>query len=92
MRRLAAALAVAVLAGAAFTLATPREDDRPVDPSGAAAREAIAEATRIVPGRLVGVARDTDNGKWEVTIDQEGRQYEVELDPATLSLLRLDYD
>ncbi len=92
MRRLAATLAAAVLAGAGFALTTTREDDRPVDPSGAAAQEAIAEATRIVPGRLVGVARDTDNGKWEVTIDQDGREYEVELDPATLTLLRLDYD
>jgi uncharacterized membrane protein YkoI len=90
MRRLAAALAVAALAWAAF--AGTREDDRPVDPSDPAAQEAIAEATRIVPGRLVGVARDTDNGKWEVTIAQDGREYEVELDPATFTLLRLDYD
>jgi hypothetical protein len=92
MRRIAAAVAAAVLAWGAFTLATTPDDDRPVDPSGAAAQEAIAEATRIVPGRLVGVARDTDNGKWEVTIDQDGREYEVELDPVTLTLLRLDYD
>jgi Peptidase propeptide and YPEB domain len=84
---LLAAVAIAWAGSTAF-----REDDQPVDPSGAAAREAIAEATRIVPGRLVGVARDTDNGKWEVTIDQDGREYEVELDPATLDLLRLDYD
>lgn len=84
---LLAAVAIAWAGFAAF-----REDDQPVDPSGAAARKAIAEATRIVPGRLVGVARDTDNGKWEVTIDQDGREYEVELDPATLDLLRLDYD
>jgi hypothetical protein len=90
MRRLAVLLAVVAVAwGGSMAL---REDDQPVDPSGAAAREAIAEATRIVPGRLVGVARDTDNGKWEVTIAQEGREYEVELDPATLNLLRLDYD
>ena len=90
MRRLAAALVVAALAWAAF--AGTREDDRPVDPSDPAAQEAIAEATRIVPGRLAGVARDTDNGKWEVTIAQDGREYEVELDPATFTLLRLDYD
>ncbi len=90
MKRLAALLAVAAVAWGAFV--GFREDDRPVDPASAGAREAIAEATRIVPGRLVGVARDTDNGKWEVTIDQDGRDYEVELDPATLNLLRLDYD
>jgi hypothetical protein len=91
VRRIAVLLAV-VAAVAWGGLTALREDDQPVDPSGAAAREAIAEATRIVPGRLVGVARDTDNGKWEVTIDQDGREYEVELDPATLNLLRLDYD
>jgi uncharacterized membrane protein YkoI len=90
MRRLAIALAVAALAWVAFVGA--REDDRPVDPSDPAAQEAIAEARLIVPGRLVGVARDTDNGKWEVTIAQDGREYEVELDPATFTLLRLDYD
>ena len=91
MRRLAALLAVAAaVAWGAFV--GFRDDDRPVDPASAGAPEAIAEATRIVPGRLVGVARDTDNGKWEVTIAQDGREYEVELDPATLNLLRLDYD
>ena len=91
MRRLLAAAAVvaALVVGAIITV---RDDDRPVDPTGPAAQAAIAEATRIVPGRLVGVARDIDNGKWEVTIDQDGREYEVELDPATLKLLRLDYD
>lgn len=90
MKWLAALLAGAAVAWGAFV--GFREDDRPVDPASAGARAAIAEATRIVPGRLVGVARDTDDGKWEVTIDQDGREYEVELDPATLSLLRLDYD
>lgn len=91
MRRLAAAIAVAAVLAMGVVL-TGGDDDKPVDPRGAAAQEAIAEATRIVPGRLVGVARDTDNGKWEVTIDQDGREYEVELDPTTLTLLRLDYD
>ena len=90
MRWLAVALAAVALAWGAR--AGLREDDRPVDPAGAAAQEAIAEATQIVPGRVVGVARDTDNGKWEVTIAQDGREYEVELDPVTLGLLRLDYD
>jgi uncharacterized membrane protein YkoI len=91
MRLLAALLvAGALLLGA--TLLTREDDDRPVNPTTAAARDAIAEATRIVPGRLVGVARDSDNGKWEVTIAQHGREYEVELDPDTLTLLRLDYD
>jgi hypothetical protein len=42
-----------------------------------------------VPGR---VPCDVDNGKWEVTIAQDERGYEVELAPADLTLLRLDYD
>lgn len=69
-----------------------RDDDRPVDPSTPAAQRAIAAATEIVPGDLVDVRRDEDNGKWEVTVRQRGDEYEVELDPATMSLLRLDYD
>jgi hypothetical protein len=38
------------------------------------------------------VARDRDNGKWEITIVQDGREYEVELTPRDLTLLRVDYD
>jgi hypothetical protein len=91
-RRLAAlALAAAVAAAVAF-VAWPREDDRPVDPSTPAAQRAIATALEVVPGRVLGVFRDTDDGKWEVAIAQEGREYEVELAPGDLGLLRVDYD
>ena len=69
-----------------------RDDDRPVDPSRPDAQRAVAAALEVVHGRVLGVARDEDNGKWEVTIAQEGRQYEVELAPGSMDLLRLDYD
>jgi uncharacterized membrane protein YkoI len=69
-----------------------RDDDRPVDPSTPGAQRAISVATEVVPGELVDVRRDEDNGKWEVTLRQHGSDYEVELDPATFTLLRLDYD
>jgi Peptidase propeptide and YPEB domain len=89
----AAGLAVLLPAAIAVTVAAwPRQDDRPVDPSTPQARRAVAVAKEVVPGRVVGVARDTDNGKWEITIVQEGREYEVELAPRDLTLLRLDYD
>jgi len=83
----------AVVAGALILVgATRRDDDVPVDPTTPEARRAAATALEVVHGRVVGVARDRDNGKWEVTIDQEGGLYEVELEPRTLRLLRLDYD
>ena len=69
-----------------------RDDDRPVDPANPAAQRAIAAAHEVVPGELVHVRRDEDNGKWEVTLRLQGDDYEVELDPATMSLLRVDYD
>ena len=78
---------VALLAGRAL-----RDDDRPIDPSQPAAQRAIAVASEVVPGTLVDVRRDEDNGKWEVTLRQGGRDYEVELEPATMTLLRVDYD
>ena len=88
-----AALAVlsiaALVSGGAVVL---RDDDRPVDPSRPDARRAAAAALEVVPGRVRGVARDEDNGKWEITILQEGREYEVELAPGDLTLLRVDYD
>jgi uncharacterized membrane protein YkoI len=77
---------------AAGILALPREDDRAVDPATPEARRAAAVARGIVPGRVLQVATDADSGKWEVTIAQDGREYEVELDGANLGLLRLDYD
>ena len=91
MRRLAlaAALVAALVWGGATLL---RDDDRPVDPSRPDARRAAAAALEVVPGRVRGVARDEDNGKWEVTILRRDREYEVELNPKDLSLLRVDYD
>jgi uncharacterized membrane protein YkoI len=91
-RRVAALLAAALLAGGALALAAPSEDDEPVDPRSAGARSASAVALEVVPGRVTGVARDRDNGKWEVTIRQDGRDFEVELHPDDLALLRIDYD
>jgi uncharacterized membrane protein YkoI len=46
-----------------------------------------------VPGEVVDVRRDSDDAhKWEVTLRREnGRVYEVELEPDTLALLRIDY-
>jgi hypothetical protein len=40
----------------------------------------------------VEVARDRDNGKWEVSVEQRDRRYEVELAAGTFELLRLDFD
>jgi hypothetical protein len=86
-----AAFATLVLAALVFAV-WPREDDYAVDPSSPQAREAIAVAQGVVPGRLIEVTRDRDNGKWEVVIAQGDREYEVELNASDLSLLRLDYD
>jgi len=91
MGRLAPAIAAAAVAALAFVL-LPREDDVLVDATHPRARQAISVAREIVPGSLVDVRRDRDNGKWEVTIRQEEREYEVELSPADLALLRVDYD
>jgi hypothetical protein len=92
MRRLAvAAVLVAALVWGGSTVF--REDDRPVDLDRPDARRAAAAALEVVPGRVLGVAVDEDNGKWEVTIRQQDREYEVELAPDDeLTLLRLDYD
>jgi hypothetical protein len=90
MRKALAVLVVAALAWGAASL--PREDDEPVDPRRPDARRASDVALEVVPGRVVGVARDRDNGKWEITIVQDGREYEVELTPRDLTLLRVDYD
>ena len=87
MALLAAALLVAVLA---LVLA---DDDVLVDPNEPAALAAIAAARDVVPGEVVDVRRDSDDAhKWEVTLRREnGRVYEVELEPDTLALLRIDY-
>jgi uncharacterized membrane protein YkoI len=85
MKRLAALLAALALAGCG-------EDDVPVDRDTPDARRAVSEALAVVSGRVVEVARDRDNGKWEVVIQQEDGRYEVELAPGTFELLRLDWD
>jgi uncharacterized membrane protein YkoI len=86
-----AALLVVALAAVALAV-TGRDDDRLVDPDRPDARRAIAVAVQVVPGRLVDVRRDSDNGKWEVTLHADGRDYEVELASPDLALLRIDYD
>jgi hypothetical protein len=88
--RLAAVVAILLLAALAFAV-WPREDDYAVDPTTPQAREAVAVAQGVVPGRLIEVTRDRDNGKWEIIIAQGEREYEVELNP-DLTLLGLDYD
>ena len=76
----------------ALALAGCAEDDVPVDRDTPDARRAVAEALAVVSGRVVEVARDRDNGKWEVIVEQEDDRYEVELAPGTFELLRLDFD
>jgi hypothetical protein len=91
MRRLLPALLVCgALAWGGATLL--RDDDVPVDMDTPGARRAAAEARSVVSGRVVEVARDRDNGKWEVIVEQEGGRYEIELEPETFKLLGLDYD
>ena len=69
-----------------------RDDDVAVDPDTPGARRAVEVAVEVVPGRVLAVYRDRDNGKWEVHVAQDGGRYEVELDPADFGLIRLDYD
>jgi uncharacterized membrane protein YkoI len=76
----------------ALALAGCGEDDLPVDRDTPDARRAVAEALAVVSGRVVEVARDRDNDKWEVVVEQDDRRYEVELAPGTFELLRLDWD
>ena len=76
----------------ALVLSGCGEDDVPVDRDTPGARRAVAEALMVVSGRVVEVARDRDNGKWEVIVEQASGRYEIELDPGTFELLRLDYD
>jgi hypothetical protein len=90
-RRLAAVVAILLLAALVFAV-WPRQDDYAVDPTTPQARRAIEVAKAVVPGSLIKVTRDRDNGKWEVIIAQGDREYEVELHATDLSLLRLDYD
>jgi hypothetical protein len=90
--RLITVLAVLALAVAGVVWAVPGEDDKPVSRADPRAQQAIAVAREIVPGDVVDVSRDSDNGKWEVTIRQGGAEHEVELAPDDLELLRVDYD
>jgi hypothetical protein len=90
MGRLTAAAAV-VLALAAGGCEI-RDEDKPVDPRTPAAQRAVERAREVVAGALVDVRRDSDNGKWEVTVRQDGHDYEVELAARDMSLLRIDYD
>ena len=90
MGRLAAAAVAALVAGGLWAL--PEEDDRPVNTAEPRARQAMAVAREVVHGSVVDVSRDSDNGKWEVTIRQDGHEYEIELAPEDLRLLRVDYD
>jgi hypothetical protein len=86
-RVIALLVAAAVLTGCGV-----RDDDRPVDPADPLAQRAVAIAREVVDGRLVDVRRDQDNGKWEVTLRQGDREYEVELAAGDMALLRIDYD
>jgi hypothetical protein len=88
---LIAVLAAVAIALIAWTIFGGEDDDVPVDPDTPQARAAAAAAVDVVPGRVVGVFRDRDNGKWEIAVVQEGREYEVELSHPDLVLLRLDY-
>ena len=83
--RIAAPLVALALAGCG-------EDDVPVDRDTPDARRAVSAALAVVSGRVVEVARDRDNGKWEVIVEQRDGRYEVELAPGTFELLRLDFD
>ena len=85
MRRAAVIVVALVLLGCG-------EDDVPVDRDTPDARRAVDEALTVVSGRVVEVARDRDNDKWEVVVEQGDRRYEVELAPGTFELLRLDWD
>ena len=90
MGRLISAVAVVLAGGVLWAL--PGEDDQPINTAEPRARQAIAVAQEIVHGSVVDVSRDSDNGKWEVTVRQGGHEYEVELAPKDLGLLRVDYD
>ena len=91
-RRSLAALVLAALSVAGFALLRTDDDVR-VDATRADARAAIEAARAVVPGQLVDVSRDRDgHHKWEVTLRANGTEYEVELLPGTLALLRIDYD
>ena len=79
-----AALALALLAARGRPARRPRR-------TRARGRRSPSRA-RSCPARLVDVRRDRDNGKWEVTMRQGERDYEVELAPDDLALLRVDYD
>lgn len=86
------ALALAIVGTLAAREAGPFDDDRSVARDDPGAPEAIAAATQVVRGRPVAVARDGDDGRWEVTIRSPEGDFEVELDPVDLALRGIDYD
>jgi zona occludens toxin (predicted ATPase) len=86
-----ALVAVVVVTWAIVTF-TGGDGDISVDPASPDARRAATVAQGVVSGRVVHVARDREDGKWEITIAQDGREYEVELAAGSLGLLRLDYE
>ena len=90
-RLLVTACIVALLVSGAIALTAP-DDDRRVDHRTPAAQRAIAVALEVVSGRVTEVARDRDDGYWEVTVRQRGRDFEVELHPEDFSFLGIDYD
>jgi len=90
--RLAGWLAALAAGAVLVAWAAPEEDDVRVGTAAPGALQAIEVAREVVAGSVVDVARDSDNGKWEVTIRQDGREYEVELAPGDFELLRVDYD
>jgi hypothetical protein len=86
------ALLAAVLLLAIFALLRT-DDDVLMDPAAPDARAAVRAAQAVVRGELVDVRRDRDDAdKWEVTLRAGANDYEVELEPSTLALLRIDYE
>jgi hypothetical protein len=88
---LATLLVIAAVAGCVPALA-PSEDDERLDPRTPDARRAAAIALEVVPGAVTEVARDRDDGNWEITVRQDGNDFEVELRSDDLELLGIDYD
>ena len=89
---LLAALALAIIVTLAVAEAGPFDDDRPMARDDPRAARAIGVATEVVRGRPVAVARDGDDGRWEITVRSPEGDYEVELEPVSLALRGIDYD
>ena len=87
MALLAAALLVPIFA------LLRRDDDVLVDHTqpGAGPRSTRRATSSRASSSTSAATRD-DAHKWEVTLRANGTDYEVELEPSTLALLRIDYD